>query len=150
MRGRKKKQVLEHSDLQDYLSFQEMVKKNAEAIGRENLTPKESKFIDEFIVNDSDSEFSRAVKMYKFKHYILRKPLTQEECTYFVDIDEKGTKASEKKRLSKMRVCTLEMSALKKLKRTFGNKFNIYGLKDVVVSGECRVMPAKQASTKEV
>lgn len=149
-RGRKKKEILEHGDLDDFNKFQDTIKENVDIIGYENLTDKERNFYNDYVIKDSDSDFAKTVKMYKFKHFILHKPLTQEECTYFVDIDEKGTKASESKRLSKMRICTLEMSALAKLKKAIGSKFNIFKMSDLMISGEDRSMPAKPMCTKEI
>lgn len=147
--GRKKKEILEHNDLDDFNAFQHTIKANAAKIGPDALTPKEKAFLEEFVVKDTDSLFIKTQKMYKFKHYILRKPLTQDECTWLVDVNDKGLKASEAKKLSKMRICTLEQSALAKLKKAMGDKFNIFSLREFTMSGEDRRMPAKQVNAKE-
>lgn len=148
--GRKKKEILEHDDLDDFNRFQDLIKSNAEKIGTGNLSQKEKDFLKEFVINDDDSLFVKSQKMYKFKHYILKKPLTQDESTFLVDVDEKGTKPSESKKLSKMRICTLESGILVKLKKALGDKFNIRSLQEFTLSGEDRQMPAKQANIEEV
>ena len=75
--GRKKKEILEHNDLDDFYKFQDLIKGNAKKIGQDNLSQKEKEFLDEFVVNDTDSLFIKTQKMYKFKHYILKKTLTR-------------------------------------------------------------------------
>lgn len=147
--GRKKKEILEHNDLDDFYKFQDLIKGNAKKIGQDNLSQKEKEFLDEFVVNDTDSVFIKTQKMYKFKHYILKKTLTQDECTYLVNVNDKGLKPSEKKKLCKMRICTLEAGALMKLKKALGDKFNITSLKEFMFTGDDRRMPAKPINSKE-
>lgn len=136
--GRHKKEILETVDRIEWEKFQSTLKKNIEWIGESNLTDKERAFIGEFVVNEGDDLYAKTVKALKFKHYILHKDLTQEECTYFVDVDEKGTKPTRERRLTKMSICKIEDKALKKLRAALGSKFNIFSLGDVMEIGKYR------------
>lgn len=136
--GRHKKEILETVDRIEWEKFQNTLKKNIEWIGESNLTDKERAFISEFVVSESDDLYAKTVKALKFKHHILHKDLTQEECTYFVDVDEKGTKPTRERRLTKMSICKIEDKACKKLRAALGSKFNIFSLGDVMEIGKYR------------
>jgi len=136
--GRHKKEILETVDLNEWKKFQSTLKKNVEFIGEQNLSIKEKAFIDEYLLKDSDDLYAQTVKALKFKHYILHKDLTQEECTYFVDVDEKGTKPSRERRLTKMSICKIEDRACRKLREAFGKKYSIFSLGDVMNVGKYR------------
>lgn len=136
--GRHKKEILETVDRIEWEKFQSTLKKNIEWIGESNLTDKERAFISEFVVSEDDDLYAKTVKALKFKHHILHKDLTQEECTYFVDVDEKGTKPTRERRLTKMSICKIEDKACKKLRAALGSKFNIFSLGDVMEIGKYR------------
>ena len=136
--GRHKKEILETVDRIEWEKFQSKLKKNVELIGESNLTDKERAFISEFVVSEGDDLYAKTVKALKFKHYILHKDLTQEECTYFVDVDEKGTKPTREHRLTKMSICKIEDKACKKLRAALGSKFNIFSLGDIMEIGKYR------------
>lgn len=136
--GRHKKEILETVDLVEWKKFQDTMRKNIGYLGEENLGEKEKKFISEFYVRDSDDIWDKTVKALKFKSRILHKCLTQEECTYFVDVDDKGTKPSRERRLTKMSICKIEDKACKKLREALGSRFNIFSLGDVIDLGKHR------------
>ena len=139
-KGRHKKEILETIDLEDWKKFQSTLKKNLEYLGGEkNLSPSEKKFLDEYLVRDGDDDYEKTLKALRFKRYILKKCLTQDECTYFIDVDSKGTKPSRERRLSKMSVCKIEAKALAKLREALGSKFNIFSLGDVLDHGRSHV-----------
>ena len=71
--------------------------------------------------------------------------LTQDECSYLIDVDDHGTKPTEKRHLTKMAVCNIEKKALEKLKFVLAKKFNIRDITDVFKSGST-IVPAKQSS----
>lgn len=58
--------------------------------------------------------------------------LTHDECSYLVDVDDKGTKPSASRRLTKMVICKIEERALKKIRKALGEKFNIRNLADAL------------------
>lgn len=135
-KGRHKKEILEAEDLADWKKFLHTISKNADIIGRENLTPSERKFIDEFLVKEDDDIYAKTVKALKFKKHILKKCLTQDECTFFVDVDDNGTKPSRSKKLTKMSICKIEQKACQKLRAALGSKYSIFSLGDVLDLGK--------------
>ena len=128
--GRHKKEILEAIDLQAWHKFQRALTLIAEPC-RKVITPSGMSFTDEFLVNENDDLYSKTIKALKFKHYVLHKDLTQDECAYFIDIDSKGTKPSRVKRLTKASIGKIERRACEKLRKALGKRFNIFELSDV-------------------
>ena len=135
--GRHKKEILESIDLEQWHAFQKMLAEHAEEC-KKVITPAGISFTDEFLVTEQDDLYAKTVKALKFKHFILHKDLTQDECTYFVDVDKFGTKPSRTKRLTKMSICKIEQAACQKLRKARGKKFNIFELGDVCDTGKHR------------
>lgn len=128
--GRHKKEILETVDLQSWTVFQKILAEHADEC-RKVITPAGISFTDEFLVTEDDDLYAKTIKALKFKHYVLHKDLTHDECTYFIDVDKHGTKPSRSKRLTKMSICKIEQKACQKLRNAFGKKFNIFELSDV-------------------
>lgn len=128
--GRHKKEILESVDLQSWHKFQKSLALIAEPC-KKIMTPSGMNFTEEFLVNENDDLRTKTIKALKFKHYVLHKDLTQDECTYFVDVDDNGTKPTAAKHLTKMTVCKIEKRACEKLRKALGKKFNIFELSDV-------------------
>lgn len=128
--GRHKKEILEAIDLQAWHKFQKALALIAEPC-RKIITPSGMNFTDEFLVNENDDLYSKTFKALKFKHYVLHKDLTQDECSYFIDLDNKGTKPSRTKRLTKASIGKIERRACEKLRNALGKRFNIFELSDV-------------------
>lgn len=128
--GRHKKEILESADLAEWHKFQKILAEHADKC-RKVITPAGISFTEEFLVTDEDDLFSKTVKALKFKHYVLHKDLTHDECTYFIDVDKNGTKPSRSRRLTKMSICKIEQKACQKLRKALGKKFNIFELSDV-------------------
>ena len=82
-------------------------------------------------MKEDDDLWTKTIKALKFKRNFLHKCLTQDECTYFVDFDVKGTKPTRDKHLTKMTICKIEKNACMKLRKALGKHFNIFELSDV-------------------
>lgn len=57
--------------------------------------------------------------------------LTQDECVFVVDVDDKGTKPTAENHLTKMSIHNIEKRALAKFRTALGEKFNLHSLGDV-------------------
>lgn len=128
--GRHKKEILETVDLESWRKFQKALATVAKQCCNV-ITPSGMSFTDEFLVNDSDDIWTKTVKALKFKHYVLGKDLTQEECTYFIGTDDSDTAPSSDKHLTKMTICKIEKRACEKLRAVLRKRYNISELGDV-------------------
>ena len=136
-RGRKKKEILEEDELHSFEHFQRFLQQRVSALTGK-LTENESKICKDFLIGKNEDDFTVSQKMLRFKRYILKKPLTQEDCTYFIDLDDKGTKPSKKRKLTKMSICKIEQRCMPKLfialKKSFGKNLTSNELKDAMLS----------------
>lgn len=74
--------------------------------------------------------------------------LTQDECVFVVDVDDKGTKPTPENHLTKMSIHNIEKRALAKIRTALGEKFNIHSLSDAFNTTGFR-LPAKAIDLKK-